>query len=159
MLGKNITGNDFIKAGVSLVTIPTILASFWNHASQENEDAYDALPDNYKNRGIVFVNAVNDKPIVIPLTQSLMWIVTALREGVSDPMLRLNENKYNSGETFGDRLSSVANLNWNVSMPPAIGAMFNVAGYRSPTINDLVSNKILSKFIKINYKLLKTKNT
>lgn len=152
-IGKGITGNDFVKAGTSLVAIPTVLASFWNHASQENENAYDALPDNYKNRGIVFVNAVNGKPIVIPLTQSLMWIVTALREGVSDPMLRLNENKYNSGETFGDRLSSVANVNWNVSMPPAIGAMFNVAGYRSPTINELASNIKNKQFALDNYKL------
>lgn len=152
-IGKGITGNNFVKAGTSVVAMPTILASIWNHATPENEEAYDLLPDAYKNKGIVFANAINGKPIVIPMTQSLMWIVTALREGVTDPILRVNENAYNASDNFGYRLKETAGINWGVSMPPIAGLAFNALGYRSPNTTELIEAAKDKQFALDNYKL------
>lgn len=137
-IGKGIVANDFVKAGVTLVTVPTVLASIWNHSSAENEAAYDALPDAYKSKGIVFANVVNGKPVVIPLTQSLMWLVTPLREGITDPLLRKNENAYNRSQSFSDAMKDTAKINWGISMPPLLAAGINMLGYRSPQTNELV---------------------
>ena len=141
-IGKGIVANDFVKAGATLVTAPTVLASIWNHSSAENEAAYDALPDAYKSKGIVFANVVNGKPVVIPLTQSLMWLVTPLREGITDPLLRKNENAYNRSQGFGGAMKDTAKINWGVSMPPLLGAGINMLGYRSPQTNELVERGV-----------------
>lgn len=144
-IGKGIVANDFIKAGVTLVTIPTVLASIWNHSSAENEAAYDALPDAYKSKGIVFANVVNGKPVVIPLTQSLMWLVTPLRERITDPLLRKNENAYNRSQSFGNAMKDTAKINWGVSMPPLLAAGLNMLGYRSPQTNELVERGVTNE--------------
>lgn len=139
-IGKGITANDFVKSGASLVLTPTILAGMWNHATPENEAAYDALPDAYKSKGIVFANVANGKPVIIPLTQSLMWLVTPLREGLTDPILRKNPNSYNAGDNFGYALKQTADINWGLSMPPIAGVAINALGYRAPTLTDLFGN-------------------
>lgn len=137
-IAKGIVGNDFVKAGTAFVTVPTVLASIWNHSSPETEAAYDLLPDNYKSKGIVFANVINGKPVVIPLTQSLMWLVTSIREGLTDPLLRLDENNYNQSQNFGDALKDTAKINWGMSMPPLLSAGLNAMGYRSPQASELV---------------------
>lgn len=152
-IAKGITGNDFVKAGVSLIAVPTILSSMWNHATIENEEAYDALPDNYKTKGIVFANVINGKPVVIPLTQSLMWLVTILRSGVADPLLRKAENKYNPSNSFMYDLQKTADINWGVSIPPVAGLAINAMGYRSPQLTDLVGNMFNKDFALDNMQL------
>lgn len=144
-LTKDVLFNDYVKSATEMLAIPVTLASFWNHSSPENEALYDALPDNVKNKGIVLVNVINGKNITIPLTQSMMWIVTALREGVTDNLFRLNNKDYNAADTFGSRLASVAGLNWNVNMPTTIGLGLNAAGYMSPSVADAVDKSLQNK--------------
>lgn len=137
-IAKGIVGNDFVKAGTAFVMVPTVLASIWNHSSPETEAAYDLLPDNYKSKGIVFANVINGKPVVIPLTQSLMWLVTSIREGLADPLLRLDDNEYNRSQNFSEALKDTAKINWSMSMPPLLSAGLNAMGYRSPQASELV---------------------
>lgn len=148
-----ILDNDYLKASLEFVAIPVILASIWNHASQENEDAYNSLPKQTKNKGIVIANAINGQPIVLPMTQSLMWTITALREGFVDPIMKLGENKFNPKETFGSRLADTAELNWGISTPPALGLTINALGYRSPNVTELVRDSITEKYPLEKYKL------
>lgn len=150
---NGVLDNDYLKASLEYVAIPVILASIWNHASQENEDAYNALPKQTKNKGIVIANAVNGQPIVLPMTQSLMWAITSLREGFVDPIMKLGENKFNPKETFGSRLIDTAELNWGISTPPALGLTINALGYRAPNITELVRDSITEKYPLEKYKL------
>ncbi len=141
-IAKGVVGNDFVKAGTAFVMVPTVLASIWNHSSPETEAAYDLLPDNYKSKGIVFANVINGKPVVIPLTQSLMWLVTSIREGLTDPILRLNDNEYNRSQNFSEALKDTAKINWGMSMPPLLSAGLNAMGYRSPQASELVGRSV-----------------
>ena len=145
--------NDFIKASIEMTAIPVALAGLWNHANQENEDAYNSLPKQIKNKGIVLANVVNGQPIVIPMTQSLMWAITALREGVIDPTLKNGENKFNPKETFGSRLADTAELNWGISTPPIFGLMINAFGYRAPNVTELAFDSATEKYPLEKYKL------
>lgn len=145
--------NDFIKASTEFIAIPVILAGIWNHANQDNENAYNVLPTNIKNKGIILANAINGQPIVIPMTQSLMWAITALREGFIDPTLKIGENKFNPKETFSSRLADTAELNWGISTPPALGLMFNSIGYRAPNVTELIKDSVTEKYPLEKYKI------
>lgn len=144
-LTKDTIFNDYVVSATEMLAVPVTLASVWNHSSPENEALYDALPDNVKNKGIVLVNVVNGKNIIIPLTQSMMWIVTALRDGVTDNIFRLNDKEYNVADTLGSRLASVAGLNWNMNMPATIGLGLNAAGYMSPSVSDIIDKSLQNK--------------
>lgn len=140
--GKDLTTNDFVKASIEYTAPVVALAAIWNHATPENEAAYDALPDSYKNKGIVFANGVNGVSVVLPLTQSLMWATNAFRAGIADPFFRQNTNDYNYGEDFASAMKDAADVNWRIAMPMPIAIYHNLINERSPDFTDVLLNPV-----------------
>ena len=153
-IGKGITTNDFVVAGSQMLAAPLALAVGWNNANEDNRKYYDALPDSFKNSGIVLANIDgHGHNIVIPLTQSLMWIYRPMYHLIQGAYSGKFENDYNNQENLGTIMGDVAKLNFGFNMPPVFNTLVAAGGYRLPQINELVENAHDADYALDNYKL------
>ena len=123
--------NKFVQSTFKTVGIPATIAYMYNHANQENRDAYYSLSNYDKAKGIILVNFFGDGlHAIIPIDQELGIMHNMYNMLLDTTFSMSKEQDIDPAFTNMQPLKQSLSRSMQIDTPPLIRAGFASLGYK-----------------------------